>query len=122
MSANPAARLGDMGSGHACHFPPTEAIEGSPNVFINGRPAVRLGDACASHTCPEHGGEHPRKLAEGSSSVFINGRPAVRLGDAIDCGGAMITGSGNVFIGDGRGTPAPCPGQMAKASSPFFKE
>ncbi|KZL11706.1 PAAR domain-containing protein [Pseudovibrio sp. Ad26] len=45
MSGKPAARLGDIGSGHGCHFPPTPAIAGSPNILINNRLAVRQGDA-----------------------------------------------------------------------------
>lgn len=101
MTGLPAARLGDTGSGHDCHYPSTQAVEGSHNVFINGRPAVRVGDAYAAHGCntcsaPAHG----RKLAEGAPTVFINGKPAGRIGDAIDCGGFHITGSPNVFIGN----------------------
>ena len=41
----PAARLGDIGSDHICHYPLFSAREGSPNVIINGRPAMRKGDA-----------------------------------------------------------------------------
>jgi len=96
----PAARFGDIGSGHGCHFPPSNAVEGSENVIINGRPAVRLGDAFAVHVCPVDGGPHPRVLASGSHSVLFNGRPAGRLGDSIDCGGVVLTGSGNVLIGE----------------------
>lgn len=97
----PALRLGDLGSGHDCHFPTTPAIEGSPNVFINSRPAVREGDAYMPHGCPSCKQPlHPRKLLQGSTSVFINDKPAGRLGDPIDCGGAAISGSPNVFIGD----------------------
>ncbi len=100
MADKPAARLGDIGSGHGCHFPPTDAIEGSPNVFINGKPAVRQGDAYASHGCsPCPAPAHGRTLANGSPSVFINGKEAGRIGDPIDCGGTHITGSPNVFIG-----------------------
>jgi len=33
-------------------------------------------------------------------SVLINGRPAARVTDAINCGGKMIVGSGDVIIGD----------------------
>lgn len=101
MSGKPAARLGDIASGHGCHHPPSPAIEGSPNVFINGLPAVREGDAYMEHGCPtcSGGAPHPRKLAAGSPTVFINGRPAGRVGDAIDCGGSVLTGSPNVFIG-----------------------
>ncbi len=93
-----ASRKGDTGSAHGC-FPPSNAIEGSPDVSINGQPALRVGDALAAHgckDCPPHG----RAVAAGSASVSINGKPAARIGDSIDCGGAMAAGSGNVFIGD----------------------
>lgn len=99
MGGKPAARLGDIGSGHGCHFPPSPAVEGSPNVFINNRPAVRQGDAYAAHACPKHGGGHGRALASGSPTVFFNNMQAGRIGDPIDCGGSDITGSPNVFIG-----------------------
>ncbi|MBJ7220582.1 type VI secretion system PAAR protein [Brenneria sp. L3-3C-1] len=97
-----AARLNDSGSGHQC-FPETPITEGSPDVFINGRPAARQGDTVQLHGCPcpdaPHG-VHSRKIAEGSSTVFINGKPAARMGDGISCGGVIISGSGNVIIGD----------------------
>ncbi len=96
----PAHRQSDIGSGHGCHFPPSNATGGSLNVDINGLPAMRIGDSYAAHACPKHGGGHGRTLAEGSASVFINGKPAGRIGDAIDCGGTAQTGSSNVFIGD----------------------
>lgn len=100
MPGKPAARINDIGSGHACHFPPSEAIEGSPNVFINNRNAVRQGDAYAPHGCPScPAPAHGRRLASGSATVYINGRQAGRIGDPIDCGGADMTGSPNVFIG-----------------------
>lgn len=95
-------RLGDVGSGHACHFPPTDAVEGSPDVIVNGKPAVRVGDAYAPHacpTCPEP--EHGRKLASGSPTVFVNGRAVGRVGDAIDCGGKATTGSSDVVLDEG---------------------
>ncbi|MEF2074818.1 PAAR domain-containing protein [Consotaella aegiceratis] len=95
-----AHRQVDIGSGHACHFPPSAATGGSPDVFVNGKPLMRVGDSYEPHACspcpkPEHG----RKLAEGSATVFVNGRPAGRIGDAIDCGGAAETGSPDVEIG-----------------------
>ncbi|MEF2074829.1 PAAR domain-containing protein [Consotaella aegiceratis] len=122
----PAAhRKGDIGSGHSCHFPPTPATGGSPNVFVNGRPLMRVGDAYVAHPCVAgHAGPHGRKLAEGSASVFINGRPAGRLGDAIDCGGNAQTASSNVFIGDegpGGSGRAACQRSMAAQSMPFVK-
>lgn len=96
-----ATRLGDTGSGHGCHFPPTPATGASGDVFVNGIGAVRQGDAYAPHACgvcpaPSHG----RSLSGGSGTVFINGKPAGRVGDAIGCGGAAAAGSGDVFFGD----------------------
>ncbi|MBN3263013.1 S-type pyocin domain-containing protein [Pectobacterium brasiliense] len=97
-----AARLNDIGSGHDC-FPETPITEGSPDVIINGQPAARKGDTVQLHGCPcpnaPHG-VHSRKIAEGSSTVIINGKPAARIGDGIHCGGVIISGSGNVIIGD----------------------
>ena len=122
----PAAhRKGDIGSGHACHFPPSAAIGGSPNVYVNGRPLMRVGDAYAPHGCVAgHAPPHPRALAQGSASVFINGRKAGRIGDAINCGGNAASASPNVFIGDegpGGGSRASCQKSMAGQSMPFVK-
>ena len=97
MSGKPAARLGDIGSGHGC-FPPSPAMQGSPNILINNRPAVRQGDAYVPHgcsNCPPHG----RNLSQGSPTVLFNNREAGRVGDPISCGGSDATGSGNVLIG-----------------------
>jgi uncharacterized Zn-binding protein involved in type VI secretion len=48
----------------------TPLVEGSPNVFINGRPAAIAGgrNACGG------------TVVGGSSSVFINGKPAAQVG------------------------------------------
>lgn len=106
----PAHRKGDIGSGHECHFPPTPATGGSPNVFVNGKPLMRVGDAYVAHPCVVgHAPPHGRALAAGSATVFVNGQPAGRTGDAIDCGGSASSGSGNVFIGDDGGPPASGP-------------
>lgn len=100
MSGKPAARLGDIGSGHGCHFPPTPAVSGSGDVIINNKPAVRQSDAYAPHGCsPCPAPAHGRSLASGSPTVFVNNLQAGRIGDPIDCGGAAATGSPNVFIG-----------------------
>jgi uncharacterized Zn-binding protein involved in type VI secretion len=88
-----------VGTGHGCHYPPTNATEGSPNVFINGKRALRVGDHFAAHGCPVCGKPvHGRALADGSPEVYIDGRRAGRIGDPIDCGGRIVTGSDNVFI------------------------
>lgn len=123
----PAHRRSDTGSGHACHFPPSAATGGSPDVFVNGLALMRVGDAYEPHACTAgHAGPHGRKLAAGSRSVFVNGRPAGRIGDAIDCGGKAETGSGDVFIGDGAGAApsnpsASCLQAMARAGVPFVR-
>lgn len=86
-----AARKGDLGSEHDV-FPPSKAVEGSPDIEINGKPAVRVGDNFEAHP-------HERRLKEGSSSVWFNGKKAGRIGDAIDCGGKVMEGSPDVLIG-----------------------
>jgi len=104
-SKQPAARLGDIDTGHP-PAPPTPIITASGNVFINGIPAARKGDMLAPH--------HPgvRIITEGSSSVKINGMPAARITDAINCGGKIIVGSGNVLIGDSPPSGSPlAPGE-----------
>lgn len=96
-----ATRLGDIGSGHACHFPATPAISASGNVYVEGIAAVRQGDAYAPHACPTcPAPPHPRSLSAGSGSVFINGKPAGRVGDNISCGGKADAGAATVSIGD----------------------
>ncbi|SFR52349.1 PAAR domain-containing protein [Litoreibacter janthinus] len=100
MSGKPAARLGDIGSGHGCHYPPTPAISGSGDVLINYRPAFRQGDAYVPHPCPVcPAPPHPRNLSQGSPTVLVNNKQAGRVGDPISCGGAHSTGSGDVLIG-----------------------
>lgn len=83
-----AARKGDR----AIHGNSTlAAVQGSPNVFINGQPAVRVGDVYQSEA-------HP--ASSGSATVNINGKPAVRIGDSVGGHASASTGSPNVFIGD----------------------
>ncbi|PID35341.1 MAG: hypothetical protein CR964_00120 [Rhodobacterales bacterium] len=108
-----AARKTDMCSGHGC-FPPSSAIGGSFNVFINRLPALRVGDAVAPHGCPDCP-PHPRAISAGSPSVFVNGIPLARVGDGVACGGSVMVGSANV-VADERtpGAPKPIP---ASASS-----
>lgn len=102
-----AARLTDKSEclddshGNICcpHHVVGEAIDGSPNVNINGLKALRVGDKGTHSGCC---GSNTWTCTEGSSTVFINGKPAVRLNDETKhCGGTgkIITGSNNVFIG-----------------------
>lgn len=87
-------RLGDMSCGHGC-FPARPSVEGSPNVFVNGKPAHRVGDAWATHCCGP--ACHVGVASSGSATVFVNGKPLCRVGDAISCGDTMCEGSENVF-------------------------
>jgi uncharacterized Zn-binding protein involved in type VI secretion len=90
-------RVGDLCTGHTGSYPPRPCIEGSSNVFINGRGVHRKGDAwdihCNFWSC--HGG----RMAEGMPNVFINGIPAAFVGGLISCGSRVAQGSGNVFGG-----------------------
>lgn len=92
----PAARLADICTGHGC-FPPRKNIEGSNNVFVNGRPHHRKGDGWAVHCCIITC--HSSTTCSGSHSVFINGKPAARVQDTVCCGSKIMTGSANVFEG-----------------------
>jgi len=84
-----AARVGDVTAhgGALC--------SGSGDVYVNGIPAAMVGVSIAP--CALSHGAAP--VAVGSGSVFINGVPAARLGDVTGCGAAVITGSGDVYIG-----------------------
>lgn len=102
------ARKGDLAKGHGC-FPDSPVIQGSPDVFINGLSAARLGDAVEAHscTCGKDCGTHSRIISEGSATVFINGRPAATVSHGINCGGVIISGSGDVIIGNTPFQPSP---------------
>ncbi|MCC5809673.1 MAG: PAAR domain-containing protein [Ectothiorhodospiraceae bacterium] len=97
-SRQPAARLTDIGDQHN-GYPPTPIMQGSPDVQCNGRPVARQGDMLVPHTKPKKP-PHPRNIKEGSGSVLVNGVPWARVSDAISCGGTIITGSGDVLVGD----------------------
>lgn len=70
-------------------------IQGSSNVFVEGRPIVRIGDRVAGHGRGPHAGP---VMAQGSGSVFSNGIPICRAGDVATCG-HPATGSSTVFSG-----------------------
>lgn len=93
--ARGAARQGDICTGHVPGFPPRPNLQGSSDVFVNGRPAHRQGDAWAVHCSKVC---HPSQLAAGSSSVFANGKPQGRVQDPVACGSRVATGSADVFL------------------------
>lgn len=68
-------------------------IEGSPNVFVEGRPVVRVGDLVAGHGLPPH---NSPVMAAGSPNVFTNSIETCREGDPATCG-HPATGSFTVY-------------------------
>jgi uncharacterized Zn-binding protein involved in type VI secretion len=84
----------------ACPHPAIgPAIQGSPDVHVNGRPVVRVGDKGVHAACC---GGNMWTAAAGSATVMVNNKPAHRQGDACThCGGVgkMVEGSENVVTG-----------------------
>ena len=100
-------RLGDLSQAPAdahgclaCPHPVTgPAIQGSPNVLVNGRPALRLFDTGIHAACC---GPNMWTAVMGSTTVLINKLPAHRMGDMdLHCGGVgkLIEGSPDVIVG-----------------------
>jgi uncharacterized Zn-binding protein involved in type VI secretion len=68
-------------------------IEGSPNVYVNGKAIARLGDAAS---CSLHG---LTQISSASSTTTANGLPVARLGDSCACGAILVAPvSPNVLI------------------------
>lgn len=91
MSGKPAARLSDS---TICPVPGhgvTPVQTGSPDVLFNNLPAARLGDAAGCGQAVS---------GAVSASVLINGKNAALLGSTLSHGGAVISGSGDILIGD----------------------
>lgn len=91
----PVSRLADMTMGHGC-YPPQKIIQGSENVFVEGKPTHRVGDAIQPHCCD---GCHPSRASSGSPTVFVNGRAMMRVGDRANCGSVLMSGALTVKAG-----------------------
>jgi len=74
------------------------ALEGSPDVFIDGKPVVRVGDRWEMHGCPAHPA-HNGVVTQGSDEVSLNGMPVARIGDPLNCGSKVKTGTPAVYAG-----------------------
>jgi uncharacterized Zn-binding protein involved in type VI secretion len=99
MSLLVARKDVDICTGHdAC--PPRKAVEGSPDVFLEGHAVVRLGDLWDTHGCSAHS-PHKGKVIQASDEVTVNGLPVVRIGDPLDCGSKVKTGSADLYAGGG---------------------
>ncbi|NDL01402.1 PAAR domain-containing protein, partial [Photorhabdus bodei] len=68
-------------------------IEGSPNVFFEGKPVARAGDKIG---CSDHPG--PVVIAEGAKTVFANGRPIARLGHRTTCDANINSGAASIAL------------------------
>lgn len=86
----------DLSTGHGC-FGPTLCLNGSLNVFVNGRAVARKTDNYGiAHSCGDN--THSTRIAAtGSSKVFVNNKPIHRTGDSISCGDFAGQGSPSVF-------------------------
>ena len=101
------ARVNDtINTGHGCDTTAT-IVNGSNNVFVNGRSATFEGADISTHTitnpvqtpgappCIPHPGQ---KVNTGSGTVRVNGKKMARIGDSADQG-SVTGGSTNVFAG-----------------------
>lgn len=70
-------------------------LEGSGDVFVNGKSMVRKEDRVESHGRSNHSAPI---MIQGSSTVFCNGKPVCGKGHVASCGD-QATGSTNVFVG-----------------------
>jgi uncharacterized Zn-binding protein involved in type VI secretion len=103
----PQSRVGDLSKipadAHGCPACPHPcvgpAIQGSPDVVVNGMPALRVGDPGVHAACC---GPNQWTAQSGSSTVLINNKAAHRQNDQDKhCGGMgqMVNGSPNVVTG-----------------------
>jgi uncharacterized Zn-binding protein involved in type VI secretion len=103
----PVARIGDSTTtGHGCDSVTTitDPLGDKKKVFANGIGIECLGDPTVSHLVPAGVCvPHVEYIHAGSDSVFIANIPVARVTDSTD-GGAIISGSPNVFVGKAPGT------------------
>lgn len=95
----PITTVGDKTTGHGPWLP-RPSVQGSGNVFINGKPVVRVGDEWAPHNGVPNGPHktEPGFTSSGSGTVSANGMAIARIGDAVEAD-TIAAGSTNVFAG-----------------------
>lgn len=87
----PVVRVGDINSAGGV------AVQGHPNITVNGRLAARQGSRVTPHKpCPKPPIHCSATAAfPGSRLVTMNGIPTLRIGDVDTCGHPRATGSPN---------------------------
>lgn len=70
-------------------------IEGSSNVFFEGKPVARVGDEIV---CSDHPSSPPPMIADGAKTVFANQKQIARLGHRTTCDGNINAGCGSLGI------------------------
>lgn len=88
-------RIGDRTTGHC--YDPVPLLDGSPNIFVNGKAIGTIGGKYPEHSCGLS--SHEGELTKGSSTTFANGKAICRIGDKLSCDDVIAEGSPNVFIG-----------------------
>ena len=83
-------------------------IEGSPDVYFEGRPVARVTDKvlCSKHSPPP-------QIAEGSETIFINGLPLARIGHKTTCGATVQEGCATIIADSTTGQYGPIDSQMS---------
>lgn len=85
----------DLSQGHC--YGPRMCLNGSPDVYANGKPVVRKTDNYGqTHSCGDN--SHAMNVAfGGSATVLVNGLGIHRTGDLVSCGDRAGIGSPTVF-------------------------
>lgn len=94
-------RKGDtLTTGHICVATTILDTPGQGTVFANGILVARKTDKTVSHPFPPSPpcAPHVAQVNVGSSTVYCEGQQVARIGDSTDAG-AMISGSGDIFVG-----------------------
>lgn len=95
----PAHRRSDIGSGHSCHFPPTLATGGSPNIFVNNKPLMRVSYSTGA---PSWVGEVEDDLSEEvlhARSAALSAHMVTSLQGGDPTGGGMLSWSADATTG-----------------------
>ena len=96
-----ACRITDLDALH-CSIP--TRMQGSPNVFVEGKSWSCQGDLNKPHLLPCIKGccLHMAPIATGATNVFVNGRGAGRVGDGVaGCTVVKLAKQSTVFAGVG---------------------